>query len=223
MTVEELKVLLEGNENADSIIEEFVSKETELEDVKSKRQVGVSAKDALSKIKSALGDIGYESGDVVDFIGDIKKKQQSSDKSKYEKATLEEKLNDLERKWEEAENKAKQLERETIVNKISSKLNDSISDKIYGSKYVIESLINSGRVDMVDGDILFKNGDDFISFDKGIESVLEENKDMLKVNQKSGANTSQGAHQQNKDLSELSVSDVLANIDNITKDMGIAI
>jgi len=106
---------------------------------------------------------------------------------------------------------------------LTNKLSETLSSKVYGSKHLIKTLIDSGRVEKIDGDILFKDGDEYLSYDKGIDRILEENAEDLKSNQKPGNETISKQHNITKKLEDLSVKDVMNDIDNIAKEMGISI
>lgn len=215
MTIEELKKMLEGSDNAESIIESV------LDMVNSEKEKGVSSykkKDQETlKLKNAIKELGFnpdEDGDLDTFIQKQKSKKTETESVKLSNAQLAEKLASIEEQMNAEKARASALQKKAEREKINSRLTSTIGEKIFGSKYIIESLINNGKVKVVDDDVVFVNGDDVIPFDTGVKNVLEENKEMLKVSQKNGSQSvkSDGTPASELDFKNMTPAELKANI-----------
>ncbi len=228
MTIEEIKAMLEAAKTNDGKIEEI---DTLLEGVidvvnseKTKGQQAYKKKDKeVLKYKSVIKELGFDNdeGDVSSFVSGIKDKLTNTDKNKSKYAQMSEKLDDVLGELNKERDASKRLRQSNIKEKITNKLTKSIGDKLYGANYVIESLVTSGKVAMdEDNNIYFKDGDDVVTFDKGVAKVLEDNKDMQKVSQNKGTGKPGGDTTGGLDLDEMSVDDILANLDDVKKQVG---
>lgn len=221
MTIEELKKMLESAEGLaekESIIEGI------LELVNAEKEKGVSSykkKDQETlKLKNAIKELGFnpdEDGDIDNFIQKQKSKKTETESVKLSNAQLAEKLANIEEQMNAERSRAANMQKKAEREKINSKLTSTIGEKIFGSKYVIESLINNGKVKVIDDDVVFVNGDDVVPFDTGIRNVLEENKDMLKLSQKSGSQSvkTDGTATSDMDFKNMSVAELKANISKV--------
>lgn len=218
MDINELKALLSNSEHADTIINAFVEKDSELKSTKAKKPVKNEAEEALREV------LGYDgTSDFRSYLQSIKDQTTKSVKTEVNNSALLEKLQDLENKWTTAETKARQLEEKSIKDRLSTKLNQKLDQEIYGAKFVSESWINAGKVKEVDGETVFQINNEYVSFDKGVEMIIAENSDMKKLNQKAGSGSVSTTHNKPKDFSDMSVTDIMKNIDTISKEMGITI
>jgi len=147
------------------------------------------------KLKNKIKDIGYDSekyDNYDSFFDTLKSKDEKVKSSELTIAQLNDKLNNLtttlEQQKLEAENKAKESKR----NKLTAELTKTIGNDFYGSDYMIESLVNNHKVDLVGNNIVGRNGDEIIPFDKFYDTIKEENKESLKFEQKRGSGSDQG-------------------------------
>ena len=172
------------------------------------------------KLKGMLKELGYDKDtyDSIDeFKSSIQKAKDKADNSDMTISSLNSKIETLTEQFNKAEEQKTKLAEKNKKSTIYNKLNKSIGDQLYGSEYVIESLINNKKVDMNGENVVFRNGDDVVDFDTGVKKLLDENKDILKVNQKSGNNSKNQKSVINdlSDFDDMSVDDALANIDQI--------
>lgn len=208
----------------DTLIEEIVGV---VEAEKTKGIESYRRKDQeVLKFKNALKELGYDSekyADVSEFIGTVKKKDESLTKKELTISELNNKLLDLETKWSAERESAKQIAEKANRNKMLAELTSNIGDKLKGSKYIIESLINNGRVTVVEDRVAFKDGESIVDFNTGIQKVLEENKDLLIVSQKTGSESKKvdSKVEDLGDLSKMSVAEVRANIDAVRSKLGL--
>jgi len=184
MTLEELIAKLK-----DAKLDTLVDPVVEL--VEQEKQRGIQATNKknsenknLRKYKTAFDALGYDhESDLDDFTSSLLEKIDS-DKggSGNEKTikTLTQRVEKIQQELQVERGKAKQA-------KLSGALQEALGSKIHGSKYVISNLISEGKVDLDDNNsIVFKNGDDIQPFNDGLKSFLEENKDIVKADQKDG-------------------------------------
>lgn len=223
MTLEQLKLALmkatteAEKEDIISAIESLLTAETE----KGKSLYKKKDSEAL-KLKNAMKELGYDpetDGDLETFIAKSKSKRGDVESSKLTIAQLSEKLTEVQNEIATERSRANEHKAKAEREAMNSKLTSTIGDKIFGSKYVIESLINNKRVKIVDDNVVFANGEDIIPFDAGIKKVLEENKDMLKVSQNNGSNTFKTAGEpiSDKDYASMSSAELRANIADVRK------
>ena len=185
MTLEEILAKIESDELKEAIV-------TKINEEKDKGIQSYTKKDKeVLKYKNALKDLGYDHekySDVTEFIESKKTVEQNVNESKLTIATLNDKLNDLTNKLDQERQQAEAIRRTAKENKLSAELTKTIGAEFYGADYLIKSLINEGKVDLDDAtnQVFFKNGDDLVPFEKGIEQLKEQNRDMLKVTQSGG-------------------------------------
>jgi len=226
MTFEELKAMLEKAEGIekDSVLEgvlELVNEE------KSKGIALYQKKDGeLLKLKASIKEAGYDSSKhetIKDFVKSLSEKASTSETDKLTINTLNEKLSDLENKWTEASRKQQEAETKANKESLKSKLTTVIGDKVYGSKYVIDSLIDKGEVRKIDGrDVWSVDGTD-LEFDAGLDKFLKSNSDILKSTKTNGTGEPGSTVSTKKDNSELSVEEASARIHDLAKEYGVKI
>ena len=179
MDFESVKTELEkaGKSELTAAIAELIQAERQ----KGIEEVGKRNKEAqnLRKYKKALESAGLtEEDNLEDFI-----KNKMKPSKEEESLTLKSLKAELDRVKQERD-----AERLSSKKKgIQSELTNALGDKLYGSKYLINNLINDGTFDVIDGEMVYKNGDEHLSFNDGVTKVLNDNKDMLKTNMNGGA------------------------------------
>ena len=144
-------------------------------------EVGKRNKEAqnLRKYKKALESAGLtEEDNLEDFI-----KNKMKPSKEEESLTLKSLKAELDRVKQERDAERLSSKKKSI----QSELTNALGDKLYGSKYLINNLINDGTFDVIDGEMVYKNGDEHLSFNDGVTKVLNDNKDMLKTNMNGGA------------------------------------
>ncbi len=138
----------------------------------------------LRKYKKAVEALGYTKETDLDmFTAELISKKTPVDKTdSLTIKAMNDKIKNMEAELNNERNAVK-------VSKLSEKLNNALSDKLYGHQYVVKNLINEGQVDLVNGEVVFKNNDEIIDFKTGIENFIQNNKDMLKTVQTPGTGT----------------------------------
>ena len=104
-------------------------------------------------------------------------------------------------------------------------MNDAIGKKLKASKYIINDLINNKHVSLVDGEVVFMNGEDVVLFEDGLKQVIQDNDDLLLSDQNPGGNTKNRTTKNTNNTTKLSVeqinkmtpAELKKNIDEIKK------
>jgi len=176
-----------------SSIENEETKEAIISLVEAEKEKGISSyrkKDSeVLKLKNTLKELGYDHekySNVDEFIEDTKKVKDKVSKSSLTIAQLNDKLNDITSQLDSEREAAANAKRLAKENKLTAELTKNIGKDFIGSEYLIKDLISEGRVDLVNNEVVFKEGDDIITFDKGLVDLKEKNKGMLRTNIKSG-------------------------------------
>ena len=176
-----------------SSIENEETKEAIISLVEAEKEKGISSyrkKDSeVLKLKNTLKELGYDHekySNVDEFIEDTKKVKDKVSKSSLTIAQLNDKLNDITSQLDSEREAAANAKRLAKENKLTAELTKNIGKDFIGSEYLIKDLISEGRVDLVNNEVVFKEGDDIITFDKGLVYLKEKNKGMLRTNIKSG-------------------------------------
>lgn len=144
----------------------------------------------LSKWKDDYRDLGWDP-DKFESRSDFIEKKKADNKKvtdlSLSNAELNDKINNLITERDQEREHSKQKAEEVRKAKLSNKLQQEIGSDFIGSQYLIKDLINSNSVDLNGEEVVFKDGDEFIPFSKGLEQLKETNKNMLKTNQKGGS------------------------------------
>lgn len=110
---------------------------------------------------------------LTELTQQFKKLQKDFEKTQGELATEREQRAELQK-----QNKLK-----TIENTLAPKL----SEQFYGHNFMIKALIADGQVDLDEkGQVIFKNGESVMEFDKGLKWLEETHADARKNTQKPG-------------------------------------
>jgi len=210
MTLEEILKAVEQLDNAEELREAII------ETIETERDRGITAtrkkdKDVL-KLKATLKDLGYDKKEfdgLDSFVESTRKIKEDSTKSKLTINSLSERVEDLINSLKTEREAKTQIEKQAKSKTLEAELTSAIGDKFYGSKYLIKDIIYSGSVDIDnDGSVFFKQGDNVLSFSKGIETIMDKNKDMLKLSQ-SGGSGDKGGTTDSTTLMEGSADEVL--------------
>jgi len=184
MTLEEILAQIESDELKEAIVGK-INEETE----KGKSLYSKKDREVL-KFKTALKELGYDHekyADVSEFIDTKKEVESKVNDSKLTIATLNDKLNDLTSKLEQERAEADRAKRVSKENKITAELTNKIGGEFFGASYLIKTLISDGKVDIDENNqLFFREGEDVIPFEKGLDQLKQENKDMLRVTQQGG-------------------------------------
>jgi hypothetical protein len=174
---------------------------------------------SLRKYKQILEETGYDISDEENLKDSLSRK--SHNKNSDDALTLK----SLQARLDKAE-KERDAERLNSKRKtIQAELTNAIGDKVYGAKFLISSLISDGSVDIVNDEVVFKHGDELLSFQDGVKRTLEENKEMLKTTQSGGSKTNQSRTDKNIEaiLASKDPSLINSNLSEIAKATGLVI
>lgn len=188
MELEEIKQNVDENTfmAIQSIIEAEKNKGIELH-----QKVNNEAKN-LRRFKTSIEALGYAPGSDLDSFtaGLINKVSTPNDEdSKLTLESLGSKVRQLQNELTEEKNRSSELSRIAKHKTIQNKLYDSLNTRVYGADLLIDNLINQGKVDMINDDVVFIENDAAVSYDSGIQKLLEARKDILKNTQSPGAGT----------------------------------
>ncbi len=185
----------------------------------------------IKKFEDVLGEIGYDSDkeeSVKQFAESFKNRNENISDTERSNRELIERLTRLEAEDADRKEQATKLKSENDRNTITTKLTEALGDKLKGSKYVIKDLINEGRVKLIDGEVMFADGEDVVLFDKGVEGVLSSNEDLIVNVQHGGGNTTKTTTKTTTDIglsrdsiNNMSPEDLKANIAEIKKMAGV--
>lgn len=189
MTLEEILAKIEDETVKDAVVS-TIKAETEL----GKSATAKKDKENL-KLKAKLKETGWDSEKFdtwEKFIESNKAVVEKGNTAELTISQLSDKVTDLSEKLLKSEKETEKAAKSAKENKLKAKLTDAIGDKFYGAEYLIKDLITTGRVDVVDGKAVFKDGESAVDFDKGIANLKEENKSMLKSGIKPGSGDAGG-------------------------------
>jgi hypothetical protein len=216
MTLDEMKTELEKIGKTDLMegIAELISQERNrgIDEVSKRNKEAQN----LRKYKLALEAAGLNEGD--DLTEFLSKKTTTKDDS----ISLKSLKAELDRVKAERDNERLSGKKKTL----EAELTNAFGDKVYGSKYLIKDLIANGSVDQIDGEIVFKSGDEHISFAEGIQKVLDNNKDMLRTNQTAGSKTTKSdvkVGSLDSIMRSGNTDSIKANFNDIAKELGLKI
>lgn len=218
MTLEELKRELEslGKGNLLEAVTELlnVEKERGVSEVQKRNREAQN----LRKYKQLLEEAGYDVTDEEALREHLKGKKETN---QSDNLTLKSIKAELDRVKAERDSERLNAKRKNI----QAELTNAIGDKLYGSKYLINSLISEGVVDIVDNEIIFKQGDEHIDFASGVKKILDDHKDMLKTNQTPGSKTTGSSSNTSKNVTQILASNdgvaIKANLSEIAKELGL--
>lgn len=166
------------------------------------------------KYKSIFEEAGVENEDELrEFING--KRMKSTEDNSLSLKSINNELNRVKTELSNERLKTKQSE-------LDKALTTAIGDKVFGSRYLIKSLISDNIVDKIDGEIVFKFGDEHVSFDQGVQRVLDDNKDALRTNIAGGSKTTKSASKVSDINSIIQANDpdtVKANFAEIAKEL----
>ena len=216
-----------------------------LESVEAEKTRGISEKrrandeaKGLRSYKKAFTVLGLEQdADLDEFLDALQDKLEAAkDIDPKAASEMEQQFRKLKRDFEksqtqltESNEKATRIKRESDHRTLTSKITDSIRDKVYGPDLVADNLISNGKVALEDdGTVSWIEGEERGSFDDGIKSYIDSRPDIVKNGQRGGAGSTpgSGAGAGTKTLSYeqiegMSKDEIKANLSDIKKSYGI--
>lgn len=143
----------------------------------------------VKKYQDVLAKIGYdpEAYDNADeFVNQFKQKVESVDTKTTEYTETLQRLKKLEAERDAEKAQSDKLKAQNERNTIENKLTEELGVKLKGSKYIIKDIINEGKVKLIDGEVMFVDGEDVVLFSNGIQKILDENSDLIVADIKGG-------------------------------------
>lgn len=229
MDLQELKTQLEGANKAD-LYESIVNA------IEGEKQRGISevnkrnAENAkLRKFKQSMEALGYDgeadldefTSSLVDLRSQVNDKGNNSLTLKSLNSQIAKLTKDLETEKSlrlTAENKSK-------VEKINSQLLSTLQNKVYGADLLVKSLVAENKVDLLDNQVVFKDGDSVVNMDEGIKNLLETRKDIVRNTQSPGSNSHGTSNAVNPSIQAIMQSGdrnlIRQNIDAIRAELGL--
>ena len=220
-TLNDVKAAIANHQDSKELIELLTSLGIKAEEADSAKQGVVSMQTNHDRLIGELKAIGYAGGPATPFLTEVKGKLDKAKDLEAKAAEAASKLTGNDAKINMLETTIKTLTDTVTAEKAAREqsaaalrnrqLKDYIvprlKDRVYGHDLRAEKLIESGRVVMnAIGQIVFKDGEQMIDLDKGIETYLQspENKDDLKNTAAPGAGTGgQGGNSSGKKMAKV--------------------
>jgi len=179
MTLEQIMAKLEGDDLKEAIVG-LINAEKEKGITSYRKKDG-----ELLAVKNALKSKGYdpESGKLDEWLESKIKSEDKVRESSITISQLEDRLTNVTSQWENDKKAAKE-------SKIQAELTSKIGNMFYGSNYMIKTWINEGKVDIVDGNIMY----DGKPFDSALETIKADHKDSVRVSQAPGSGDTGGGN-----------------------------
>jgi len=208
-SLEDLSTALEGNEHKDEILKfiagviEAEKKSAEVVKTKANNE-SRNRREQLARVKQALQVIGYEEGAELDEflqalpekIGSVKNATPSGDDSEVAKelAKLRRDFDKTRKELEKERQLGQEIKSRAAQKTIRSKLADAFRDKVTDPELLVDSLMYKGQVALDDDDesVVFVDGDNRISLEEGVKSVLSARPGIVRNQQTAGARTTAG-------------------------------
>jgi len=225
MTFEELKALLSG---ADGQVDQAKVLEAVQGLVEIEKQKGISLyqkKDGeLLKLKSSLKESGYdpEGGkNFKEYLSELSSKAKASSDAEITINSLNSKLSELNEKFIESQAAQRRASEDSIRESLRSKLTQTLGEKVYGSKFVIDTLIAKGDVRKVDDKEVWNIDGADVDFSTGLEKFLKNNADIVKSSQVTGTGEPGRGNRTVQDNSKLTVDEALLDVKSLAKQYNI--
>jgi hypothetical protein len=137
-------------------------------------ELGWDGQTSLEEFKESLTENDSKSsGEIQDLNKNLLKLQKEFEKSQVQ----------LQQEREQRAN----LEKVNKIKTIESTLSPKLSDKFYGSNFMIKALLADGAVDLDEnGNVVFKKDDDLLNIDEGIKWLSDTHSDARKNLQRGG-------------------------------------
>jgi hypothetical protein len=144
----------------------------------------------VSKYLEVLGKLGYDKDSYEnpdEFVAKFNDKTQSLETKSSEYQLLEARLRRIEGEKQAETERAESLKLTAEKSTLEQKLTQALDAELKGTKYIVKDLISDKKVKLVDGEVVFVEGDEVVLFDDGIKQLIADNEDLVKVGIKSGA------------------------------------
>lgn len=197
MTLDEIKSKLGDDvDGIGSAIEGLIKAESE-KFIGLKSKLNKENESVRGRLNRTLAALGYESGDVDEFLESYKSKSTAT---VTEKNTLEKKLNDIMTALDRERKEKEAIAVKTKHKTIESALKDAFKN-VPSAPFVIRSLIADGVVDVEEGDrIKFTFDGEDLDFKTGVQRFLDNNKSLVQIKQEGGGTGGASAAAQKKTI-----------------------
>jgi hypothetical protein len=158
--------------------------------------------DEALKLKRVLKEVGYDHtvhGDYDTFVADVLSKGKKTEETEVTLNGVNSKVSDLTSKLEDALSKVNvitdernRFEKESATNKVRSALTDKLKGKVKGDNFIIDSILSNNETVIEGNNISFKTGDTTVGIDSFVDTLLENNKDVVINPQKNGTDAKGG-------------------------------
>ena len=223
-SLEEIKADLEGLKKPE-LMEDLLAliNEEKERGIDSHRKANREAEN-LRKYKKSFEALGLSQDDNLDeFVSsliDKSSRTESNSSSSLTLKSLNEQISRITKERDSERQKSQEYQAKAKSKTISAKLVGTLSDKVYGADLLVRSLISDGTVDLDDNDnVVFKMNDETLSYETGINKLLEQRKDIVKSNQTGGAGTKVGNAYQNTNIESILKSNDKSAIKNNLKEV----
>ena len=151
--------------------------------------------EGLRKFKQAFENLGYDgTTDLNEYANSLKATTESVSQKDGILGDLQNKVKRLEGDFSKTQAElaaerqaAAELKLKAKHSALKGVMIESLKDKVYGHDFVINDLIQSGRVDLVEDKPVFVNDDKTtVPFEDGVNKLLESRPDIVKNTQRPG-------------------------------------
>lgn len=196
MDAVQFRQMLEALPNGSEALDFYVSS---IEAEKSRGISEVSKRnkenESLRKFKMAFDNLGYDgTTDLSEYVQTLKSTTESITQKDSTLSDLQTQVKRLQGDFAKTQTElaaerqaAAELKTQAKQSKLKGVMIETLKDKVYGHDFVINDLIQSGRVDLVEDKPVFVNDDKTtVSYDEGVKKLLESRPDIVKNTQRPG-------------------------------------
>lgn len=189
MTLEEIKLKLgDDKDGIGAAIEELLTAES-TRFAQNKSKVNKEAESLRTRLKKTLDVIGYESGDIDEFLENYKSKSENTNN---QASSLEKMVAKLQKEMEQERNEKNAIKIKNRNRTIELALKDALKD-MPAANFVIKALLADNMVDLdPDENVIFKMSGDVLDLQTGVQKFLAENKHLVTTTTKGGAGAGAG-------------------------------
>lgn len=199
-----------------------------LSQVDSERQRGITEtskrnkeNESLRKFKLAFENLGYDGEtDLTEFTMNLKTEKEQVETKDVTLKDLQSQLQKLTGDFQKTQTEltterqtATELKTKAKREKIRGTMIGTLQDRVYGSDFLINDLIGSGKVDLDENEkvVFVQEDQSMIPMDDGIKALLEARPDIVKNTQKPGASSQPSGGDQSP------VSDDVSRLERLRK------
>lgn len=184
----------------------------------------------VNKYLDMLNKLGYDKevhANPEDFLAKFEDKTKTIETQTSAYQVLEARLKKIESEKLAETERAETLKSENERATIETKLTKALDAELKGTKYIVKDLIADKKVKLVDGEVVFMDGENVVLFEDGIKKIIEDNEDLRKVSIKPGAGSTSKVIKDNvqgslslEAINKMSPAEIKANMAAIKKSVG---